>query len=115
MLDLQSDFLYNYSIKTKRRNKNLARINQHFLQVACFGTTTSVANIACKYGTLLGADINRVVHIILSPVGEIGRHEGLKIPFRKECRFESGTGHQIEINVKKQLQTMMTRLKIEPS
>ena len=37
---------------------------QHFLQVACFGTTTSVANIACKYGKLLGANINRVDHIL---------------------------------------------------
>ena len=81
MLDPYDYFLYNYPIKTKRRNKHLARINQHFLQVASFGTTTSVANIACKYGILLGADINRVVHIILSPSGGMGRRGGLKIPF----------------------------------
>ena len=30
--------------------------------MAYFGITTSVANIAYKYGTLLGANINRVDH-----------------------------------------------------
>ena len=27
------------------------------------------------------------------PGGEIGRRRGLKIPLRKECRFDSGPGH----------------------
>jgi hypothetical protein len=28
------------------------------------------------------------------PDGETGRHKGLKIPRRKVCRFDSGSGHQ---------------------
>ena len=29
------------------------------------------------------------------PGGEIGRRRGLKIPLRKECRFDSGPGHHL--------------------
>lgn len=32
----------------------------------------------------------------IRPGGEIGRRAGLKIRFRKECRFDSDPGHQIQ-------------------
>lgn len=30
------------------------------------------------------------------PDGGIGRHVGLKIPFRKKCEFDSRSGHQLK-------------------
>jgi hypothetical protein len=36
---------------------------------------------------------------IYCPDGEIGRRAGLKIQFRKECRFKSDSGHHIEVHL----------------
>jgi hypothetical protein len=45
---------------------------------------------------------------IYCPDGEIGRRAGLKIQFRKECRFKSDSGHHIEVHYSQDDNTSVT-------
>ena len=59
-------------------------------------TTRSMTRNAQLHRVIWGVWVVEVsIDLVLCPVGEIGRRMGLKIPRRKVCRFDSGTGHQL--------------------
>ena len=48
--------------------------------------------------------------MFVTPGGEIGRHEGLKILFRKEYQFKSGLGDLREVSVRVNLARFYKKL-----